>query len=427
MFIDQELRSNGEHSTLELPKKFKKWLKPKRFKIAYGGRGSSKSWSIARLLIALSLTKQLNILCVREFQISIKDSSHRLLKNQIHKLGVDHLFDTKNNQITCLLTGSTFIFKGIRINPDSLRSLEGIDICWVEEAQTLSQSSLDILIPTIRADDSEIWFSLNPVRKKDPVYKRFIDPIINPDSAHKPDPEAFVIKVNYKNNPWFSKVMRTEMVKCREEDYEAYEHIWLGKCLRISKALIYKKMVVSEFTSPSEKSVDYCHGLDFGYAADPTAGIRCFVDTENNLFIDYEAYGYHVPNENLPTFLKEAIPTMGRGYSVYADCADPRTINYLSKRGIGTVGVTKGEGSVNEGIKFIQSFRRIVVHPRCVNTIKEFREYKWKTDRITGDILPIAIDKNNHAMDALRYALSKYIENAGNLELWEKLGKQTNT
>lgn len=204
---------------IELPDKliplFDKW----RFKVLKGGRGGAKSWGIARALICLSLQKTLLIVCAREIQNSIKESVHRLLKNQIKIMGVQESFIITETSIKCAATGSEFIFLGLLRNIDAVKSLEGCDICWVEEAHNVSEESWDTLTPTVRKPDSEIWVSFNPKYEDDATYQKFI--VKTPDNC-------IVIEVNYCDNPWFPDVLRKEMEDDKARDFTLYEHKWLG-------------------------------------------------------------------------------------------------------------------------------------------------------------------------------------------------------
>lgn len=209
----------------EIPEKLDFLFHPARYKVAYGGRGSAKSWSFARAAIIKALERKRLILCCREIQYSIEESVHRLLKNQIEMLGLDDQFDIKDKHIICKLTGSEFIFRGLYRNIKALKSLEGVDICWVEEAESITGESLGILMPTIRKEgeneeESEIWFSFNTGFEDDPVYERFV--------TNKTD-GAIVRLVNYYDNPFFNETLRKEMERDKARDYTSYLNIWLGK------------------------------------------------------------------------------------------------------------------------------------------------------------------------------------------------------
>lgn len=209
---------------LQLPEKLGFLVGQKaRYKVAYGGRGAGKSWSIADALLALAVQKTLRILCTRELQNSIRDSVHRLLSDRVAHHGLIGSFEITDNEIRCQ-NGSMFLFKGLRSNPTEIKSLEGIDIVWVEEAEKVSQASWDVLLPTIRKPSSEIWVSFNTGMEDDPVYAMFIT-----DTR----PDSIVVKINWYDNPWFPDVLDKE----RKADWgpdpnkpsDKYLRVWTGE------------------------------------------------------------------------------------------------------------------------------------------------------------------------------------------------------
>lgn len=382
---------------LEIPEKLLFLLTTKaRYKVTYGGRGSSKSWSIGAGLIIKALEKKCRILCTRQLQTSIAQSVHKLLSDTISRLGLEDRFEITQSTIRCD-NGSEFYFKGIQNNINEIKSIEGINYCWVEEAQSVSQESWEILIPTIRAEDSEIWVSFNPDREEDATYQMFV--------AQKRD-DCISVLVNYEDNPFFPETLRKEMEYCKQVDYGKYEHIWLGKTVINTEAQVYHdKFEVKEFETP--EGVTFYYGTDWGFANDPTTLIRCFIK-DHCLYIDYEAGGVGVEFEEIPK-LFSAVP-YEKQWEIRADSARPETISYVARQGFNIKPCPKWQGSVEDGVEYIRSFRRIYIHPRCQHTYKEFQFYSYKTDRITGEILPIILDKDNHYLDALRYALNPYIQ-----------------
>lgn len=381
----------------ELPEKLLFLLTEKaRYKVAYGGRGSGKSWTVARCLILLALKSKVRILCTRQLQTSIANSVHKLLSDSITLLKLEDMFEITRDTIRCK-NGSEFFFKGIQNNINEIKSIEGIDYCWVEEAQSVSNDSWEVLIPTIRKEDSEIWITFNPDRDEDSTYQRFIQ---------NPPPNSIVRLTNYNDNPWFPEVLKREMNYCKEVDFGKYEHIWLGKTVIDTELQVYNgKFELKDFETP--KDVTFFYGADWGFANDPTAVVRCFIK-DQCLYIDYEAGGVGVEFEELPQ-LFEQIPDIRR-WDIRADSARPETISYMARQNFKVKACPKWKGSVEDGIEYIRSFRRIYVHPRCKHTYEEFKFYSYKQDKNTGDILPIVLDKNNHYMDALRYALNPYIQ-----------------
>ena len=216
---------------MKLVSPFRPFVQPHRYKVAYGGRGSGKSWSIARLLIEISRKGNYRFLCARELQNSISDSVLQLLSDTINRHGYQNEFDIQNTAIINLATGSEFLFYGIKNNVTKVKSLEGVDICWVEEAEAVTKDSWEVLIPTIRNEGSEIWVSFNPKNILDDTYQRFI--------AHPPK-DAAVIKINHDSNPYFPEVLRREMEECRERDYDLYLHVWEGKPVADTESAIIK-------------------------------------------------------------------------------------------------------------------------------------------------------------------------------------------
>lgn len=396
-------------TTIQLPKKLQFLLKEKaRFKVVYGGRGSAKSSSMARALIIKALQEKNRILCTRELQNSISDSVHRLLTDIIYSNELDSFFEITKTSIKST-NGSEFIFKGVKNNINEIKSLEGIDICWVEEAQKISEISWDILIPTIRKSGSEIWICFNPDEKDDPTYQRFI---INPPA------NTIVVKINYDDNKWFSDTeLVAEMEYDRQFRPEIYENKWLGNIKKVSEALIFKnKFEVREFETPKLDDVfenRFYFGIDFGFSNDPTAFIRCFI-RDGFLYIDQEAGGIGVEMQQIKPFILDKIPE-SKKWIIYGDCSRPETIAFIKREGYNIQSCNKWNGSLDDGIEYLKSFKKIIIHPRCKNTIEEFNFYSYKVDKISGAILPVVVDKYNHYCDALRYSLDGYIKKKGKI------------
>lgn len=382
-----------------------------RYKVFYGGRGGAKSWAFARALLIFADRWNLRILCAREFQNSINDSVHRLLCDQIDMLGLSHRFEVTLTSIRNTETGSQFLFKGLRHSVQEIKSLEGVDICWVEEAQSVSKDSWEILIPTIRKEGSEIWISFNPLDETDPTYQRFVV---------TPPPMTVVEKVGWQDNPFFPATLDAERRHMMATDPEAYDHVWEGQPRTLSDAVIFGRRVsVETFDTPVE-GVRFFYGADWGFANDPTALVRSWVDGET-LFIDHEAFGYGVEIDETAQ-LFDSVPG-ARDWPINADCSRPETISYMRRQGFQIDAAEKWPGSVEDGIAHLKGFKRIVVHERCKHIAQEFRLYSYKVDKQTGDILPIIVDKHNHGIDALRYSLDGYIQRRGGMGVWAKLGQ----
>jgi len=202
---------------------------PHRYKVLWGGRGAAKSWAIARALLLMGAQKPLRILCARETQKSIADSVHKLLCDQISALGLQERYRIERARIIGT-NGTEFVFAGLKHDPHSLKSYEAIDIVWIEEAQNVSDSSWAILIPTIRKPGSEIWISFNPILETDATYRRFVA---------SPPPTAKVVKLTWRDNPWFPETLREELEHLKATDAAAYSHVWEGTCVSIVDGAIY--------------------------------------------------------------------------------------------------------------------------------------------------------------------------------------------
>lgn len=378
---------------INLLEQYKKFTGEERYKVVYGGRGKGASWQIARMLLYKSYNASCRILCTREFQNSINDSVYHVLVDQINLLNLGG-FKILKNEINHV-NGSQFIFKGLRHNIDSIKSIEGITDCWVAEADKVPQDSWDKLIPTVRKEGSKFWIDFNTDSTDDPVYREYVQ---------NPRDDVALLFQTYKDNKYFPEVLRKDMEYCKKYDYEKYLWIWEGQPRAFSNLCIFNgKYEIDEFDTPS--NAEFFHGIDWGFSNDPTAGIRCFVD-DGYLKIDMETGGVGIDINETPDLL-DKIPTMRTWVSV-ADSARPETISYMKHHGFPRMrGAKKGKGSVEDGIEFIKSFKKVIIHPRCKETINEFKSYRYKTNSLTGDIIPIPEDKNNHYIDALRYALEK--------------------
>ena len=367
-------------------------LVPSRYKGAYGGRGSGKSHFFAELLIDEHIAKGgMRSVCIREVQKSLEQSAKRLIEDKIIQLGVSHLFDIKRDRIHAPNDG-LIIFQGMQNHTaDSIKSLEGYDRAWVEEAQTLSQRSLDLLRPTIRKDGSELWFSWNPQKVTDPIDKFLRNELDN----------SAVVCANYMDNPWFPDVLREEMEWDRKRDPDKYSHVWLGEYISKSEARVFRNWRIEDFDTPDNVERFY-FGADWGFSIDPTVLIRCFI-IDRNLYIDYEAYKVNLEIDRTPDFFAKVPESMK--WPITADSARPETIDYMRRHGFPKMQKSKkGKSSVTDGIEFLKSYD-IIVHSRCKHTIDELNLYSYKTDKLTGEILPVLQDDKNHVIDALRYAV----------------------
>lgn len=363
---------------------------PVRYRCAYGGRGSAKSMSFAIALVLKAAQKPLRILCTREIQGSIKDSVKAEIELAIERSGLGWFYTVLETEIRGK-NGSLFTFAGLRHNATAIKSKAGIDIAWVEEADMVSQVSIDILDPTIRKPGSEIWFTWNPRFETDPV-----DVMFRTD----PPPGSIVRRVNWNDNPWFAE---TELVRKlewdRDRDPDKYAHVWLGEYSRNSEQRVFRNWRVEAFDTPREARFRF--GADWGFAVDPTVLVRCYLDSRT-LYVDHCVSEVGCEIDKTPA-LFDRVPD-SRKWPITADSARPETVSYMRRQAFKIVSAIKGAGSIEDGVEFLKSFD-IVVHPRCEPVIEELTLYSYKVDAQTGEVLPVLEDKHNNTIDALRYAL----------------------
>jgi len=308
------------------------------------------------------------------------------------------------------VNGTEFLFAGLHHNIASIKSTEGISKVWVEEAESVSELSWETLIPTIRKRGSEIWVSFNPREETDPTYKRFVT---------SPPPGAKVVEVGWQDNPWISPELLREKDYLYSVDPDAAAHVWGGETRHLSNAqVLHGKWVIEPFEPQDDWHGPY-QGADWGFAVSATALVRCWIrgdldSLERELYIEHEAYGVGVDINDTPE-LFDSVPG-ARKYVTRADSARPETISHMQQHGYPRMeGVKKTPGSVEDGVAHLRGYTRIVIHPRCVHAAEEARLWSFKVDRLTGDVLPILVDKHNHVMDSLRYGLQPIIERAGSV------------
>lgn len=357
----------------------------------HGGRGAAKSRTIATALVLQATEHHERVLCGREVQKSIKDSVKRLLDDEIARLGLSSVFTSTEAEIRGP-NESLFLFAGIKGNANAIKSIEGVTTFWGEEAQTFSQSSIDTVVPTIRAPGSRLIWSWNPKFETDPIDK-FL-------RCSDPPPRSIVRQVNYDENPWFPDELRAEMEYDRGRDPDKYRHVWLGEYYQNAEARVFRNWRIEDFEAT--EGAEHRLGADFGFSIDPSVAVRCHI-VGRTLFIDQEAYGLGIEINHLP-HLFQSIP-LAEKYPMTADTSRPETISYLRNHGFPLIrSAVKGARSLEEGVEFLKSYD-IVVHPRCKHVIDELSLYSYKTDSLTGQVTAILEDKDNHCMDAVRYAV----------------------
>lgn len=386
---------------IETPRAYLPLTAPARYKGLKGGRGAGRSHFFGESLIeAMVCEPGVRAVCLREHQVTLEQSVKRLLEDKIlkHKLGA--MFKVTDTEIRGPGDGLA-IFKGLKsYTADSIKSLEGYKYAWVEEAQTLSQRSLDLLRPTMRAPGSEMWFSWNPRLPTDPIEQLLC-------GEGGPPPNSVVLHTTFRDNPWFPEELRVDMEWDRGRDPEKYQQVWEGGYETRSEARVFHNWKVDWFDTPTDGRA-FLLGADWGFSKDPSTLVRCWIDGRT-LYVDRELYKIGVEIDHLSGFFDGLTPEQGwaRNTRILADSARPETISYMQRHGYPKLeAAVKGPDSVKEGVIFLQGYD-IVVHERCVHTIQELRAYSYKTDRLTGLVLvPNALeDKKNHVIDALRYAV----------------------
>lgn len=366
------------------------------YRALWGGRGSGKSYSAALVAAIWGYAEKLRVLCVREFQNSIAQSFYAELKAAIesHDWLADH-YELQRDRILGK-NGTEFIFKGLHSNPTAIKSLAKIDLTIVEEAEDIPEESwLQLEATVLRQPKSELWALWNPRKKGSPVDFRF--------RTHPPK-DAVVREINYPDNPFFPDGLKKLCERQREIlDYATWAHVWMGAYLENSAAQIFNGRFEQKEFKPGDGWSGPYQGGDWGYSQDPTAMIRAWVH-DDCLWIEYEAGGAGIELDDV-TKASAAIPDFHR-YDCMWDSAQPAMISHVKNKGLPrSKPAKKGKGSVEDGIQFIRSFRRVYIHPRCKETLSEFMAYSWKVDRLSGAIQDVPVDAFNHYCDALRYAL----------------------
>ncbi len=384
-------------------------LQPARYKAFHGGRGGAKSHSFATAALVLAGERPLRVGCFREIQKSIAISVKQLLEDKIDEMGLRGFYTSTQTEIRAT-NGTKFIFSGLRSNPEAIKSMEGLDIAWVEEADRCSQSSLDLLIPTVRRPNSEIWFSWNRRKVTDPVDAMFL--------GGEPPPGCILKKVGWQDNPWFPDVLRDEMLWMKGRDYEKYMHVWGGEPVGRLDSKVFRNWRVDDIDDRVPSGCVPRYGADWGFSVDPTVLVQCFV-WDRTLYFRREAFKVRCEIDETPSLFAgtdQRVPRMwenrhhhpgvaGAFYGkIVADSARPETISYMAKRGFNIRRAIKGPRSVEEGIEFMNSYD-IVVHPECRHVEEELATHSYKVDQLTDEVLAELEDKDNHVIDAARYAL----------------------
>jgi len=365
----------------------------------YGGRFSLKSHTVARYLLIQARMKKTRIACFREFQSSIADSSHQLLADLINLYELKE-FEITNNSIINKLNGSDFLFKGMHRNEQSIKSIEGIDIAWVEEAQSVSKPSIDVLTPTVRKEGSRIIYTYNRLLEDDPVHQRLV---------LEGRPNTLVINVNYDiamKYKMMPDIIRLEMEDDKEKRPALYKHKWLGEPNSLERK-IYRNWAIIE-SIPHEARLER-YGLDFGYSNDPTSIVAVYY-YNGGYILDEITFQKGLSNKQIGDILRNHDTAL-----VVADSAEPKSIDEIASYGISIVGAVKGSDSIVHGITTIQA-QKVSLTQRSQNIIREYNNFFWTTDK-NEKIINEPEAGFDHSMDALRYALASLIKDGtGDME-----------
>lgn len=390
---------------LTLPEVLAPLYEPRRYKVLHGGRGGGKSHGVAQVLLDLAARQQLRVLCAREVQKSMRDSVHRLLKDYIAKLGLGSFFEVLDTEIRGV-NGSLFLFAGLQAHTvDSIKSFEGVDIVWVEEAHSVSKKSWDVLIPTIRKEGSEIWLTLNPDMETDETYQRFIA---------TPSPDTWVSEVGWRDNPWFPEVLNDERLKAKRSMLsEDYAHIWEGKARRVAAGAIYRHEIEHLYADNRAAAVPYdpripVHTVwDLGWNDSMTIAM-VQVGPQDVRIIDYiedshRTYDWYVAQlEKRPyRWGTDYLPHDGKTKNAQTGKSTEVVLRELGRR---TVRCLPALG-VEEGIKSAR-----MLFPRCyfdqhktARLLECLKRYQRQVNSSTGEAMGPLHDEYSHGADCFRY------------------------
>lgn len=373
-----------------------------RYKGAWSGRGGGKSHFFAEMLIERMITDPgLRVVCIREIQKSLRFSAKFLIESKIRALGVADKFEILTTEIRRRGGSGILIFQGMQDHTaESIKSLEGFGVAWIEEAQSISQYSLDLLIPTIRTPGSEIWATWNPDQPSDAIDKLL--------RGEAPPADAIVVSTSYLENPYCSEITKAEAEYTRSTNTDKYNHVWGGGYAVVSDIQVLGgRWQIAAFQSAADWDGPY-YGADWGFGTDPTTCVMLWRSRDGrSLYIEHESLEYGLELNDVAAAWIRDVPGVA-DHSVRADNSQPQSIAHVRSMGIPRlVAADKWAGSIEDGIQFLRS-HTIYVHERCRETISECRLYSHKVNK-AGDILPEIVDKHNHLIDAIRYALAPLI------------------
>lgn len=395
------------------PKAVRLFSGPARYRCLYGGRGSGKTQAFA--LMAAVDGYRLGragisglMLCAREHLVNLDESSMKEVKEAIQRVSwLADYYEIGEKYIRSRDRRIDFSFVGLRHNIQGVKSKAKILRFWLDEAEDASELALQTVIPTVRAEgpwgQSEIWCSWNPGSANSAVHKRFRE--------NTPE-DCRIEEMNWRDNPWFPKVLNRARLDDMQRRPETYQHVWEGQFLSISEALIFSEKYEIDLFEPASDWDGPYHGLDFGFSQDPTAASQSYI-YNNCLYIRHSFAKKKLELDETASAVATAIPRFAM-YAVRADNSRPESISFLRQNGIPRIeSVKKWPGSIEDGIEFMKSFDRIIIHPDAKDAAEEFSLYSYKVDRQSGDILPVILDANNHVIDSIRYALAPMIKMRG--------------
>lgn len=385
-----------EETVIEIPEEFERLFDTDwREAAIWGGRSSLKSHTVARYLLIRARMAKTRILCAREYQNSIAESSHQLLTDLINLYDLTD-FKVTDKTIVNTITGSEFIFKGLHHNEQSIKSIEGVNIAWVEEAQTITQNSIEILTPTIREQGSQIIYTYNRLMEEDPVHKRLVI---------EGRPNTLKINVNYDiaiKYGWMAEVLIAEMEDDKKNRPSLYKHKWLGEPSSVEGRIFRDWLMIEQIPHEARR---VGRGLDFGYSVDPAAVIDVY-EYNGGFILDEVVYRKGMTNSEMANVLKEG------DILTVADSAEPKSIDELKSYGITIVPAEKGKDSVLHGIQLMQA-QKISVTAHSQNLWREYNTYMWDRDK-DGVWLSRPENGADHAIDASRYFLQRHLKKDAN-------------
>ena len=395
---------NNAIANAQFPIKLQCLFEKSRYKVLYGGRGGAKSWGVARALLIKAAKEPLRILCAREFQTSIRDSVHKLLCDQIEALGLGTFYEITQTNIRGK-NGSEFSFVGLKNNVANVKSYEGVDICWVEEAQTTSRMSWNVLIPTIRKEGSEIWITFNPELETDETYQRFV--------VHQPE-NAVVVKINWSDNPWFPDTLREEKDALKARDIQAYNVVWEGMCRQtVDGAIFAKEIQMAELDGRITKvpydPIKPVHAIfDLGWSDMTAIWFVQFIGMETRLIRYWEV------NQTTMSEILGKMQTFGYLYDTLWLPHDAQH-KTLASNGRSIEEIVRNAGyktkilervPVADSINAARTIFRACYFDRenCHEGLQCLRNYRYEVDAETGQFGRNPLhDHYSHGADAFRY------------------------